>query len=143
MKYTLSAKNFSLYPSLESEIEKQVEKAALLLKDLDHGDITLDIVLRQEKVARHIKEIHNTDEIEPDTNNHHPKAESPTHFTGTLHLTLPKKSLIAHIDESKPEAAIHEGFTKLLREIKTYKETHLRGNSHYPDHSTIRKDPTY
>ena len=140
MRYTLSAKNFTIYDTLEKDVEKHVDKLATLLKDLDHGDITLDIVIREEKVARHIKNTHDKDLLETNPPDTHPKADSPIHYTGTLHLTLPKKPLIAHMDESKPQTALNEGFTRLIREIKTYKETHLKGNSHYPDHTTIRKE---
>lgn len=60
-------------------------------------------------------------------------------FEGKLMLSLPKKNLIAHFEGASLGLSLHEGFDKLLKELKKYKGMHYSSDSTYFDHGSIRK----
>lgn len=59
-------------------------------------------------------------------------------FGGWIDLSLPRKVLRAKINGTDMEISINNAFKGLIRELTKYESLHMRGNSQYPKHESIR-----
>lgn len=136
VKYTFAVKHFSLDPACEEFVVRQVEKLRRFLKDIDHESLVVEIVVRQEKA----RSPHHEGGVEGESLDKKRNRDlSPYYYSGTIHLRLPKKMLVATLDGAHAEEALRVGFDRLFREIEKYKGKHFPSYSQYMDRSSIRK----
>lgn len=137
MKYTLAVKHFSLDPVCEEFVVRQVEKLGRFLKDIDHESLVVEIVIKQEKA----RSSHHEGGVEGDyLDKKRNRDLSPYYYSGTLHLSLPNKMLVATLDGAHEEEALRAGFDRLFREVEKYKGKHFPSYSRYQDKRSIRRE---
>ena len=125
MKFTISIKNFKLPQDQKSHIaERHINKINHLFPTLKPDIDELDILIRKNHQHGKILNL--------------PKLSKPNYYDGDLKLTLPKKVLVVHLFGTNLSEVINRGFSKLIREIQSYKGTHFKSRSQYKNHNTIR-----
>lgn len=63
--------------------------------------------------------------------------ETKGYFDGSLTLHLPKQALNARFKGKLVDEAVKQGFTRVRRELRTYKGKHFVGDSEYPHREGI------
>lgn len=137
MRYTFTVKNFSPEPACEEFVVRQMDKLSRYLKDVDQESLVVEIVLKQDKARspHHEGGVGGTV-----VDKKRSRDLSPYYYSGTIHLRLPKKMLVATLEGAHAEEALRVGFDRLFREIEKYKGKHFPSYSQYQDNRSIRKD---
>lgn len=141
MIYSISVKEFKMTEKMLQSIEKNVKKVLKFSPNYDSDLPLLEFIIRKHKKRSSNRVIGNysIDDNEIITKNKKGKNSNSTYYDGTIFLRLPFKPLAIRILGNSFDEAINSGFEKIYKDLNKYKGKHIRSDSEYPDHSTIRK----
>jgi len=138
MKYTITTKKFDLTDKEVGHIvEKHIKRIDRLFPKMQKDTAEMDILVRRNHQRKELGRFE-IDDIDGEYIEFTaPKLSKPFYYDGTLKFTLPKKVLVVHFYGVDLIETINSGFSKLFREIDTYKGKHYKGDSEYFNHDSI------
>lgn len=120
---------------LPEEIKIQLDKVEKKLKKR-FPHLKLQINLRLKSAQQYFFPSKHT---HPDFSSAATKTPTIAQYQGSFWIPLPQQAISVYFKGRNLREAIQNGISFLEKRLQKYKQKHFKSDSHYPDHSSIRK----